>query len=422
VYHHHIAINMAATSPIPKDLYERLGVAREASVDEIRRAYKGLSRVKHPDRGGNSEEFQAIQEAHEVLTDDQRRRVYDVTGGIGNGAAAEGGSMNGMAAGGVPFQFMRGMGPFGMPGVAFDMGDMFGNFFSGGGGGPPVARRRRGGRGPNKSHDIGLTLADFYKGTEIKLKFNQARRCGTCSGSGAETTDSCAACSGSGVRVVRQMIGPGMMAQHQSPCDACSGEGKRTLKACAGCHGKKYTEREKQLDIRITPGMREGDTLVFAGECSDTPEYDAPGDVVLVLRRADDSSGKDEEYEWKGEDLWIGKQVTFAQSLLGFDLACKDHPAGNAPTYSWGGGPLIHGAVLSMVGAGMPRKSGGYGNLYIQITVTPPEVKPWSSEDAAKLQSVLGTPSASLSKPEFPTLGLHASEGRLAPVSTPVSA
>jgi DnaJ-class molecular chaperone len=318
-----------------------------------------------------------------------------------------------MAAGGIPFHFMRGGGPFGMPGVNFDMGNIFSDIFGGGGRGGP--QRRRGGKGPNKSHDIGLKLADFYKGTEIKLKFNQARRCTTCSGSGAETSEPCGACSGSGVRTVRQMIGPGMMAQHQMPCDVCSGEGKRVLKTCRGCQGKKFTEREKQLDIKITPGMREGETLVFAGECSDTAEFDAPGDVVLVLRRSDSGIDDLDEFEWKGDDLWIRRTVTFAESLLGFDMEFSDHPNGSSPTYSWKGGPVLHGAVLCMNGAGMPRKSGGYGNMYVQIMVTPLEVKPWSTEDATKLQSVFGGASAMLGNPEFPTMNVYSSASRLVP-------
>lgn len=401
---------MAST---PRDLYERLGVERDASVDDIRRAYKKLSLIKHPDRGGNAEEFQAIQEAHEVLTDENRRRMYDMTGSVGNGAGGDG-PMGGMAAGGIPFQFMRGMGPFGMPGVSFDMGDILGSMFGGGGPGRP-GQRRRGGRGPNKTHDIGLKLSDFYKGTEIKLKFNQARRCTTCTGTGAETTEPCGACNGSGARVVRQMIGPGMMAQTQSVCDACSGEGKRILRACRTCQGKKFNEREKQLDIRITPGMHEGDTMVFSGECSDTADFDAPGDVVLTLRRSDNGIGEYDEYEWKGDDLWIRKTISFAESLLGFNLELNDHPSEKSPIYTWKGGPLIHGAILCMNSAGMPRKSGGYGNLYIQIMVTPMEVKPWSPEDAAKLQSVFGGPSVSLSDTVHPSMTVYSSESRLVP-------
>lgn len=396
-----------------RDLYERLGVSRDASVDDIRKAYKKMSLVKHPDRGGNATEFQEIQEAHEVLTDDNRRRIYDMTGNVGNVGPGDNGPMGGggMAAGGFPFHFMRNAGPFGMPGVHFNMGNIFNDMFGGGGRGG----RRRGGKGPNKTHDIGLKLSDFYKGTEIKLKFNQARRCATCTGSGAETSEQCGTCNGSGIRVILQKIGPSMTAQHQSPCDVCSGEGKRILRPCKSCQGKKYIEREKQLDIRITPGMHEGDTLVFSGECSDTPDYDAPGDVVLTLRRSDLGIDDLNEFEWKGDDLWIRRTITFSESLLGFDIELSNHPNETKPTYTWNCGPLIHGAILCMTGAGMPRKSGGYGNLYIQIMVTPLEVKPWSAEDAAKLQSVFGGQSASLSKPEYPTMSVYSSESRLVP-------
>ena len=207
------------------DLYARLGVDKGAGTDEIRRAFKDKARSLHPDKGGNEEEFKKVQEAHEVLSDSDRRRMYDLTGSVnGQGGGMPGG---GMAAGGIPFHFMGGIGPFGMPGVAFDMGDMFGNIFGGGGG--PRKPQRRGGRGPDKHHDIGLTLADFYRGKEIKLKFNQGRKCESCSGSGAETTEPCGPCSGSGMRTMTRQIGPGMMAQTRMSCDACNGDGVRVM-------------------------------------------------------------------------------------------------------------------------------------------------------------------------------------------------
>ena len=108
------------------DLYAKLGVEREASTEEIRRAYKDLARVNHPDRGGDAEKFKAIQEAHEVLSDDERRKMYNMTGSVQENAGQVGG---GFPGGGHPFNFMGGMGPFGMPGVQFDMGGMFGNMF-----------------------------------------------------------------------------------------------------------------------------------------------------------------------------------------------------------------------------------------------------------------------------------------------------
>jgi len=394
------------------DLYERLGVERGASIDEIRRAYKELARVKHPDRGGNEEEFKRIQEAHEILSDDDRRRTYDMTGSVREG---EGGGFDGMAAGGFPFSFMSGAGPFGMPGVAFNMGDVFSQMFNGGGGPRGVRRGPRAARGPNKFHDIPLSLADFYRGREIKLKFNQARRCVACAGSGAENSEACSPCRGTGVREMTRMLGPGIMARGEVQCDECHGEGKRVLKTCGNCKGKRFVEKEKQLDIRITPGMRDGEQLTFAGECSDSVEFEAPGDVVLTLRRSDAGVSETDEYEWTGDDLWIRKTVSFSESLLGFVLELSDHPGG-ARSFEWRGGPLVHGAVLKFAGGGMPKKSGGTGILYVQVMVTPPEVRPWTADEAAKLLSVVGGAAATMREGTAgaPTpLTLHSAESRL---------
>lgn len=385
------------------DLYESLGVSRDASTEEIRRAYKDAARTHHPDRGGDTEMFKKIQEAHEILSDDERRKMYDMTGTTNNEQPAP------QTAGGFPFHFMSGMGPFGMPGVSFDMGDIFGSMFGGGG---PKKAQRRGGRGPVKQHDIGLKLSDFYKGAEIKLKFNQARKCLDCRGSGAEATEPCGQCGGQGMKTQMRQIGPGMIAQTRAPCDVCEGEGKRTMRVCRGCHGKKFNEREKMLEIKITPGMKEGEKLTFAGECSDTLEYDEPGDVILTLRRADEEN----PFVWKDSNLYISKTVSFAESILGFTVTLDGHPNGQSPRFVWNGGPLVHGAVLEMKGGGMPsaagpKTGGGYGNCYIQIQITPPPTKPWTAEEATRLQSVLGGTAASFEK--LPSLELAFADSQM---------
>jgi len=390
------------------DLYQRLGLARGAGADEIKKAYRTLAREHHPDKGGDPEMFKGIQEAHEVLSDDRRRQVYDMTGSVnevGGGGGGGMGGMGGMAAGGVPF-FMSQMGPFGMPGVNFDMGDIFGGMFGGASG---IRRpQQRGGKSPDKHQDVGLKLEQFYKGTDIKLKFNQARRCGMCKATGAEVTEPCGAgCNGSGFRTVHQQIAPGMMVQSRAPCDACSGSGKRVLRACKACQGKKFIQKEKVLDIKVSPGMAIGEALRFAGECSDMLEYDEPGDVVLDLKLAMDGPPK---YEWNGDDLIYKHYVTFAESILGFEVTLGDHPSGESPKYNWRGGPLINGSSLKIEGGGMPRRSGGFGVLRLQICVRPPHTVAWSAEDAAKLASVLGAPSVNMVTEGVKDLVLDSSE------------
>jgi DnaJ-class molecular chaperone len=365
------------------DLYETLGVSRNATTEEIRSAYKSLSLQHHPDRPtGNEAKFKEIQEAHETLTDPGRRSIYNISGSI-NGESR--GLGNPMAAGGIPFSFMGG--GFGIPEVHFSMGDMLNGIFGGGVGKP----RRRGGKGPDKFHDIGVRIQDFYKGHEIKLKFNQARTCKSCNGSGAESTEDCGPCGGMGKRMMMRPIGPNMIAQTQIECELCSGEGKRIMKVCRGCQGKKFVESEKQLEIKVGPGMKDGQKVPFVGECSDTHEYDTPGDVVLTLQCV-----MPEACEWKGDDLWVTTQITYAESVLGFTKTMTDHPSEKGVVVTWQGGPLLHGATLRREGLGMPKASGGYGSLYLRIQIVPPPVVPWSSEDAAKLQSVLGGVAASL--------------------------
>lgn len=171
-------------------------------------------------------------------------------------------------------------------------------------------------------------------------------------------------------------------------------------------------ESEKMLEIHIVPGMKDGEVLSYEGECSDSADYDSPGDVVLTLRRVDKKEEELDVYEWKYEDLLIRKQITYVESLLGFQMKLDDHPNGLSPVFTWNGGPLIHGAVLQMPGFGMPKKAGGYGNLQIQVMIVPPEAKKWSPEDAAKLQSVLG--GVSFSFPEGSnSLGISSLDSKL---------
>lgn len=340
-------------------LYDRLGVQRNAGVDEIKKAYRNLAREHHPDKGGNPEKFKEIQEAHEVLSDPHRREVYDATGSVNEQQQSQG------PPGGFPFS------------------DIFANMFSQGGmGGMGGGGPQRGGKGPSNMVNVPLKLENFYKGFEVTMNFKQARKCRDC----ASSYSTCGKCGGAGWRVGMQRMGP-MMIQTQMQCDGCGGRGQSGSSAgCSGCAGKRMVEKEKSLTAKITPGMREGDRIMFEGECSETPECDTPGDIVVQLQLIRGN------IEWRGDDLLCSRTISYAESILGFEVILDDHPSGGKPVYRWEGGPIIGGTVLTMKGGGMPRNGGGgFGDLKLRVEIGAPHVN-LSPSDRETLARIFGSP------------------------------
>jgi DnaJ-class molecular chaperone len=338
-------------------LYDRLGVQRNAGTDEIKKAYRNLAREHHPDKGGDADRFKEIQEAHEVLTDERRRQVYDATGSTNEQA---------QPPPGPGFPFSGGMGGF---------AEMFGGMFGQGGHAAP-----RGGKGPSNLVNVGLKLENFYRGFEVNMNFKQMRKCRDC----ASSYSTCEVCGGSGARMMAQRMGP-MMVQTQIHCNPCGGRGQTgSSQGCSGCAGKRMIEKEKTLTAKIIPGMREGERVVFAGECSETPECDEPGDIVVALQL---EKGR---YEWRGDDLWCKHTVSYAESIMGFEVKMGDHPGGSQ-VYRWMGGPVIGGTVLTMTGGGMPRKNGGYGDLKLMVEIQKPQVT-LSDADREVLGLIFGLP------------------------------
>jgi len=333
-------------------LYERLGVAKGASSDEIRKAHREMARKHHPDKGGDAEVFKGIQEAYEVLSDDHRRQVYDMTGSV-NGDSQQ------QQQNGFPFP------------------DIFASMFAGGFPGGPQNSQRNG-KGPSNQVNIGLSLENFYNGFEINMNFKKKSKCTSCKQSGAR----CANCNGTGVRTVMRQMGP-MTFQTQEPCDMCRGSGVRNTSSCAVCKSERYVETEKTMSAKITPGMRENENIVFERECSESPEYDVPGDLVITLRLAPS------RYEWKGDDLLLTHTITFGESILGFTATLDDHPSRKQQVLTWAGGPIIHGTVLAMEGKGMPKKNGmGFGDLKLKLNVVEPPRVPWTDEQRRVLQTM----------------------------------
>ena len=262
-----------------RDYYEVLGVSKSASADEIKKAFRRQAVQHHPDKeGGSEEKFKEINEAYDVLKDEQKRQRYDQFGHAGVGGAA-----GGAGAGGNPFE---GFGGFGGQNVHFDFGggfgDIFDQFFGGAGGG---GRQR----GPKKGHDVEvqlqLTFEEAIFGLEHDFSLEMEDTCDHCKGTTVEPGHSlttCPTCHGAGQqnRVMNTMFGP---IQQTVPCDTCHGAGKVPEKVCSVCHGT-GTERKKQsIKVKIPAGIDDGATIRLAGHGEAIAEGEK-GDLFVHIR------------------------------------------------------------------------------------------------------------------------------------------
>lgn len=367
---------------MPKDLYETLEIERDASPDDVKKAYFKAARTKHPDKGGSAEEFKEIQRAYETLSDSGRRQMYDMTGS----EEGQGGQQMGHGMGGNPFEhMMRGFAGAGAPGMGFhvDVGGMFEQMFQGAPGaqgffgvpmtgqsqaqsqGPPP----RTGKGPSKMHEINMNLMEFYKGRELRLVFNQGRFCYACKGDGVTSFVECGSCGGRGFHIQQMQLQPGMYVQTRGTCRECEGKCRKPGPLCTVCSGSRILNREKTLDVKILPGMHDGHQFTFVGECSDQIDFAQPGDVILVLKCPDTAV-----YTWTGADLATEITITWIESVTGFTRTLADHPSGVPKTIVWNGDILLNGTKLRGLGLGMPTPQGsGHGDLIVSVKVTQPD-------------------------------------------------
>ncbi|GAB1407442.1 molecular chaperone DnaJ [Thermomonas brevis] len=273
-----------------RDYYEVLGVARNASDEELKKAYRRAAMKHHPDRnpGDKAAEaaFKECKEAYEVLSDGGKRRLYDQHGH----AAFE----HGMGGGNA--------GP-GFHDVGDIFGDIFGNIFGGGG-----ARQ-----GPRRGADVGyvmeLDLEEAVTGVEKRIEIPSMATCEPCKGSGSEDgkVDTCATCHGRGQ--VRMQRGPFTM---QAPCPHCGGAGKTIANPCTHCDGAGRVEEDKALDVKIPAGVDSGDRIRLAGEGEAGPSGMPPGDLYVEVRvRPHDI------FERDGDDLHCEVPIRISQAALG---------------------------------------------------------------------------------------------------------
>ncbi len=336
-----------------KDYYDTLGIKKDASADEIKKAFRRLSRKHHPDAGGSEERFKEINEAYQVLSDSEKRKQYDEYGRYFGGGSPPG-------PGGGPWP--PGASQAGASYTTVDMGDLgdlFGSVFGGLGGG--AARVRRGG---DLTYEVQLTFDEAMDGVSTKVDVRRAERCGTCSGSGAKPGTSpvaCPACGGTGHR----QDGQGMFAFSRT-CPRCSGTGRIVEQPCGACRGKGEVLRVKPVTVNVPAGSTDGGKLRFKGKGEPGVNGGPAGDLYVVTRVKPHPY-----YSRDGADVFLDLPVTFAEAALGAEVTIPA-PDGTKVKLKVKAG-TSDGTVHRVPGKGAPRlKGGGRGDLKVRTKVAVP--------------------------------------------------
>jgi DnaJ-class molecular chaperone len=333
-----------------QDLYKLLGLERSASQTDIKKAYQRGALKHHPDKNnGEDEMFKKIQQAYEVLSDDGKKRHYDMTGQIpGDQVGPEMGQ--GGPFGGMPFPF--------------DIGNLFGMF---GPGGKP-GQKFRGPKAPPKREVLKLSLSQLYFGHSFQINLDRSKMCSPCQGSGAKRKEPCSTCGGSGIHMQTMNLG-GMVMQSQGPCPPCGGEGSRCVETCPTCNGNKKVQEKRVLDVRIPAGTQGGETFQFQEVCSEVPEFEKAGDLHLTI---DSAQGTWKRSGPQGQHLETEVTINLAEALMGTRVKLEGHPAYEEGLYVEIPPTTFTDDVYAITGLGMPLKNSAnsYGDLYLRIKMT----------------------------------------------------
>jgi molecular chaperone DnaJ len=337
-----------------RDYYEVLGLAKNASDEEIKKAYRKHAMKHHPDRNpddkGSEEKFKEAKEAYEILTDKKKRAAYDQFGHAGVDASA------GFGAGARGF---GGAGQEGFGGFADAFGDIFGEIFG-------AQRGGRGNgvyRGADLRYNLELALEDAARGTEAKIRVPTQEACTTCHGSGAKPgtePKSCPTCHGRGeVRVSQGFF------SIQQTCPACHGTGKIIPDPCDTCHGAGRLRKHKTLSVKIPAGVDRDDRIRLSGEGEAGVNGGPPGDLYVVVSLKPHSV-----FQREGSDLHCEMPISFATAALGGEIeipTLDGHANIKIPTETQ------TGQVFRLRGKGIKHVRGAqHGDLFCHVAIETP--------------------------------------------------
>lgn len=360
-----------------KSLYDVLGISKQSSQTDIRKAYLKLARVHHPDKGGDPEKFKEITHASDILTDEKRRRLYDDTGLTDENAMNMPG-FHGFPPG-FPPGFPQGPGP--NP-FEFNMNDLFGNMFNG-----QRNTVRKGRKPPPIQQNIGITLEQFYLGHQFEIHINRQSFCRECNHTGAKTKEICKKCGGQGS--ISQVTQMGPFAMHtKGPCLDCQGKGERVIEACKPCNGSGFTNEQKNLSVKVAPGTPFNDIISFPEVCSDNVDFEQAGDVNITLQADVNDIACKTFKRLNPQDLETTVVLSLSESLMGCVLQIDHHPGYDQGLFIHLP-PSFHGDMYCLKGFGMPIMGsiGKYGELYIrvEVVVQPVERKLYLSKGREQL-------------------------------------
>lgn len=336
------------------EFYDRLGVSKDASQDEIKKAYRKMSKKYHPDinkEPGAEEKYKEVQEAYETLGDEQKRAAYDQYGAAG---------ANGDFGGGA-----GGFGGFDGGGAGFGgFEDIFSSFFGGGGGmRNPNAPRQ----GDDLQYRVNLSFEEAVFGVEKEVAYNRESTCSTCSGTGAKPGTSpvtCSRCHGSGVINVDTQTPLGMM-RRQVTCDVCHGTGKEIKEPCHTCHGTGHERKTHKVSVKIPAGVETGQQIRLQGQGEAGFNGGPYGDLFVIINVL-----PSEQFERNGSTIYYNMNISFVQAALGDTVEVPTVHGDVEMTIPAG---TQTGKTFRLKGKGAPKlRGGGQGDQHVTVNIVTP--------------------------------------------------